>query len=153
MLFNIYDLCPTNAPKLCEWCHGPYHIRKRCPKLAALSNERQKKKRGINQQWDMNGYYTSTSNYYQDNSNWYSNKNHGYNYPKSAPPNQQQQLRYTTQDGSREFHNTNYYPNENNSQHRNQIRKCFNCGSPDHIKAKCPESKKTAPVQQPKSSS
>jgi hypothetical protein len=159
MLFNVDDLCPTNAPKRCEWCKGPYHIRKRCPALATLSNETQRKKRAMNysnQEWNMDDYYHSMSNYYQDNANWRSNKNNhsynnGRNHPNSAPPNQQP-FRYTTQNGLREFYNSNEQQ-MNNSQHRNSKRNCFRCGSTDHMKAQCPLQKKPISVPQPKSSS
>ncbi|CAF4500350.1 unnamed protein product, partial [Rotaria sp. Silwood2] len=156
-LFNIDDLCPTNAPKRCEWCKGPYHIRKRCPKLAALANENEKKKRTTNyneQQSYMNNHSTYLSNNVQDNIRYYNNTRNGYNQPKSAPPNQRP-FQYAVNEKSREFHNS-FEQSTNNSRRSypyNHYRKeCYICKSTEHLKAECPSQKKHA-VQQQKFSS
>ncbi|CAF1121495.1 unnamed protein product [Rotaria sp. Silwood1] len=155
-LFNIDDLCPTNAPKRCEWCRGPYHIRKRCPKLASLANENEKKKRTTNyttQQHYMNNHSTYLSNksrdYVQSNNN-----GNGYQQPKSAPPNQRP-FQYTTNEKRRDFHNSLDEPTNNShrSHQHNQFRKeCYICNSTDHLKAQCPLQQKNT-VQRQKLSS
>ncbi|CAF3421570.1 unnamed protein product [Rotaria sp. Silwood1] len=155
-LFNIDDLCPTNAPKRCEWCRGPYHIRKRCPKLASLANENEKKKRTTNyitQQHYMNNHSTYLSNksrdYVQSNNN-----GNGYQQPKSAPPNQRP-FQYTTNEKRRDFHNSLEEPTNNShrSHQHNQFRKeCYICNSTDHLKAQCPLQQKNT-VQRQKLSS
>ncbi|CAF1174331.1 unnamed protein product [Adineta steineri] len=161
-LFNIDELCPTNAPKRCEWCKGPYHIRKRCPKLAALANENEKKRRTVNHTEQQST--TFVSNNYRDNSYYYSNKHqnqysnnsNGYNYPKSASVNQRS-FRYDQKDSS----NSTYYSNEyrSNNSHRsyqqnsNNNRACFNCGNFDHIKVHCPLLSNNNSIQRQKSHS
>lgn len=146
-----------NAPKLCEWCKGPYHIRKRCPKLASLANETEKKKRVINrveQPTPNNNRMAFVSNNFQDNaySNYY---RYGYN-PSKSTSSDQYSSRYVANEKSREFHNSSFqsfeqtmrYPNRSN-EHR---KKCFKCGSTDHLKAQCPSSQDTRAYQQKRNS-
>jgi len=145
-LFNIDDLCPTNAPKRCEWCKGPYHIRKRCPKLATLANENEKKKRIMNN-FEQQRYMDKNSYRHSNNNNI-----NGRNYPKSAPPNQHP-FRYANEDRSREYYNSNEQQRNNNSHRSYNRRGCFECGQFDHMKANCPLLKKTNSVYQKTSSS
>ncbi|CAF0961898.1 unnamed protein product [Rotaria magnacalcarata] len=142
-LFNIDELCPTNAPKRCEWCKGPYHIRKRCPKLAALSNDYEKKKRLFNS--SEHQYYTNNSLPFSSNNSreksYYNNSYNGYNHSKSASSNQRS-LRYVANEKSSEFNNASHLSikqTTNTAYQNNYPRKgCFNCGSFDHLKAQCP---------------
>lgn len=137
VLFNIDELCPTNAPKRCEWCKGPHHIRKRCPKLATLVYEDEKQKR----------FDKKTEEKYS--SSRYSNKNHSNdnrrNYPHSAPTNQQQFRYSNNQDRSNEQYKTNSYRSH---QQNNTNRQCFICGKSDHLKAQCPNKKANFNQQQ-----
>ncbi|CAF0768557.1 unnamed protein product [Rotaria sordida] len=158
ILFNINDLCPTNAPKRCPECKELYHIRKRCPKLISLANEKEKLKR-VNipeqqqqQQILINNQYESYPNISTNNSQYslypqYYYSTNGYQYPYQAIPHQ----RIWTQPYSNErpiiYPNFSYQLNQqqqqqtNNSKRlfysNNQRRKCFICGSPNHIKAQC----------------
>ena len=143
-MFNIDDLCPTNAPKRCEWCKGPYHIRKRCPKLATLAYEENKKQRTVNnsdQQYQMDNRSQGSSNHSRDGGYYYSNKHgryynnnnvNGYTQPKSAPPNQH----------TYEFYNSNEQQINNSSrsyqQRYSRPQECFLCRQPGHIKINCP---------------
>ncbi|UJR24938.1 hypothetical protein I4U23_006302 [Adineta vaga] len=135
-LFNIDELCPTNAPKRCEWCKGPYHIRKRCPKLALLAHEKEKKKRSMNHPNQQQQQITFVGNNSNSSSNMY--HTNGYHHPQSAPVNQQP-FRYAHPGPY-----ANEYPRTNNSYRSQQQQQnyknqgCFHCGHLDHYKADCP---------------
>lgn len=135
-LFNVDVLCPENAPKRCEWCRGPYHIRKRCPALATLTNEKQKRAENNKQQsWNLESFSADTTNHFQENSNWSWSNNHNYerNHPKSAPANGQR-FPYSNADRSKKFNEP-----RNNNPHRPQSAiTCFRCGQTGHIRSKCP---------------
>jgi hypothetical protein len=163
ILFNIDDLCPTNAPKRCEWCKGPYHIRKRCPKLASLANEQEKRKQMNNEQ---QGYMEDHSSYYpntfRENSYYPPQMYNAQHYNEYYPASEQQVLRYANGGGRRVFNNSHNQPMEQqrNYSHRsyrpnnnNNIKACFKCGSTDHIRAQCPLPNRTNGVQRQKSAS
>ncbi|CAF4982519.1 unnamed protein product, partial [Rotaria sp. Silwood1] len=161
ILFNINDLCPTNAPKRCAECNELYHIRKRCPKLISLANEKEKLKRVSiteqphhqQQQILINNQYESYSNISTNNSQYslcqqYYYPTNGYQYPYQIVPHQ----RIWTQPYSNErpiiYSNFSYQLNQQQQQQQtnhsnrlshsnNQRRKCFQCGSPNHLKAQC----------------
>ena len=122
-LFDIDILCPQNAPRRCEWCHGPYHIRKRCPKLAQLHHEQEKQRR---MQMNPAGAYPPMQGYPMI-------------YPQYDP--HAAFLVQTYNDGTRTFYgrpqpgsaNGYYQPNYP------QQRQCFQCGSVEHVKAQCPQ--------------
>ncbi|CAF3417767.1 unnamed protein product [Rotaria sp. Silwood1] len=161
ILFNINDLCPTNAPKRCAECNELYHIRKRCPKLISLANEKEKLKRVSiieqphhqqqqQQQILINNQYESYSNISTNNSQYslcqqYYYPTNGYQYPYQIVPHQ----RIWTQPYSNErpiiYSNFSYQLNQQQqtnhsnrlSHSNNQRRKCFQCGSPNHLKAQC----------------
>jgi hypothetical protein len=158
-LFNVDDLCPTNAPKRCEWCKGPYHIRKRCPKLATLAHENDKKIRTTNnhnqQVYTDNRSQFPTNNfqedyYYYSNTHGQYNHPNEHNYPQSAPPNHRP-FRY-----GKDFYNSSEH--QGNNSHRlyqqNYSKKgCFYCRDPGHIKAHCPALQKNNSIQRHKTSS
>ncbi|CAF2443390.1 unnamed protein product [Rotaria sp. Silwood2] len=149
------DLCPTNAPKRCAECKELYHIRKRCPKLISLTNEKERLKRVIvpeqqQQQILINNQYESYSNISTNNSQYslysqYYYLPNEYQYPYQIGSHQ----RIWTQPYSNErpliYSNFPYQLNQqqqtNNSNRlfysNNQRRKCFICGSPNHLKAQC----------------
>ena len=154
-LFNIDELCPTNAPKRCEWCKGPYHIRKRCPKLAALSNDYEKKRRVFNnseQQSYMNNYLPFSSNNFREKS-YYNDNQNAYNHSKFASSNQRSH-QYVANEKSREFYNASHQSVEQttnfNYQNNYPRKECFSCGSFDHLRAQCPLLHKNNRSQKPK---
>jgi hypothetical protein len=55
-------LCPQNAPSRCPWCNGPYHIRKRCPKLAQLDADRMERKKQEQNSFQRQATYSSGTN-------------------------------------------------------------------------------------------
>jgi hypothetical protein len=105
------------------------------------------------QQWNMDAYYQQMQNYYPEDPNMYpQNYQNGRTYPKSAPTTHQA-FRYPNPVNTREFHNPNFHPNENNPQRANSAKQCFKCGQYGHVKVQCPSKTKATPVAQPKSSS
>lgn len=155
-MFNIDDLCPTNAPKRCADCKESYHIRKHCQKSLTLLNEKDKLKAiplvGQHQLLTSRPYeqYPNTStnnNPFPFYSQYYYPIN-GYQY--SMPVMSQQRI--WTQPYSNEspvvythlpYHlNQQQQPINNSNRYfysNNQRRKCFLCGSPNHLKANCPQ--------------
>ncbi len=154
-MFNIDDLCPTNAPKRCEWCNGPYHIRKRCPKLATLANEKEKMKQAEQQQSRakmagpgvpyMNGvHHPFPSQYPPQYFRQYSHPpvmSGHYQYPIMAEP--RQWMHPYANGAPLVFTNsTTYFPVEQQMApppRYNHTRACYSCGSSDHLKAHCPQ--------------
>ena len=132
MLFNIDDLCPTNAPRRCIECKGPYHIRKRCPKVLALANEKEKLKRlAQNEQQNL---FNNQYNFYRNNPQLaFYPQYYGYQY--SFPPQ-----RIWTQPYSNQGPAFSYHPSNNNNNNNSFYRKkqCYACGSLNHIIAQCP---------------
>jgi hypothetical protein len=151
MLFNVDDLCPTNAPRRCVECKGPYHIRKRCPKLISLSNEKEKLKRLTipSEQILINNQYE----FYRNNSQFclypeYNYPRNVYSYPFQIIPHQRVWTQPYSNEGSIIYPNISYYQNDqqqtNNSNRsfysQNQRRKqCYRCGSPNHLIFQCPQ--------------
>ncbi|CAF3799565.1 unnamed protein product, partial [Rotaria magnacalcarata] len=163
ILFNINDLCPTNAPRRCAECKEPYHIRKRCPKLISLISEKEKLKRVIipeQQQQKQHHQQQTLINHQYDSYSISSNNNNSrfqtypqyyystneYQYPFQVASNQ----RVWTQPYSNErpiihsnfSYQSNYQQQSANNSNRpfysnNQRRKCFICGSSNHLKAQC----------------
>ncbi|CAF1111531.1 unnamed protein product [Adineta ricciae] len=156
-LFNVADLCPSNAPKRCPECKGPYHIRKRCPKLITLANEKERLKRVnlpqqqhqmlINNSYPLYSNIPPNANYSQYSFNpqhYYPTNGYAYPYP-TLPPQ-----RIWTQPYSNDqpmiypafaYHTNTYQQstNFNRSYHPNNSRRfCFICGDPSHIRAQCP---------------
>ncbi|CAF1267106.1 unnamed protein product [Adineta steineri] len=162
-LFNINDPYSTNAPKRCPECKGPYHIRKRCPKLITLADEKERLKRmAISEQQQqqqqqyvlMNNHYPIYFNNSPNNNSQFSVNSqyyypiHGYQYPFQVIPQQ----RIWTQPYSNErpivYQNFNYYSNDQQQQQQinnsnrinysnNPRKKCYVCGSSNHLKAQC----------------
>ena len=143
-------MCPTNAPKRCEWCKGPYHIRKRCPKLASLANENEKKRRAFNyseQKGNADNHSGFQSNNIRDNRPNYHNGN-GYPNSKSSPFNQRLHG-FTANERPRGFRSltSNFSEQERQnsprlSEQNNGRKECFICKSTDHLKAQCPQGRK-----------
>ncbi|CAF3156096.1 unnamed protein product [Rotaria socialis] len=166
ILFNINDLCLTNAPRRCAECKEPYHIRKRCPKLISLISEKEKLKRVIipeqqqqkqqqhhqqqtliNHQYDLYSISSdnNNNNRFQTYPQYYYSAN-GYQYPIQVASNQ----RVWTQPYSNHrpiihsnfSYQSNYQQQSANNSNRpfysnSQRRKCFICGSSNHLKAQC----------------
>ena len=133
-MFNIYELCPLNAPKQCEWCKGPYHIRKRCPKLASLVNENEKKKReNVN---NIKDEYHSTST---------SSRQRTFQYDRRVQPIESvESFNYYGKEQTNDlcrFHPNNY-----------GAKQYFQYQEFDYLQAKCPPMKKNNSSQRQKSS-
>lgn len=150
------DLCPGNAPRRCAECKGPYHIRKRCPKVISLANEKEKLKRTTipEQQQPPPSMIPNHHQFYPNPSHYYypppsSHINHGYSYPYEMISQQQQRIwaQPYSNDGSRMYPMVNYYPydqqmnNSNRSFYSNNQRtkQCYGCGSINHLRAQCPQ--------------
>ena len=133
-------------------CKGPYHIRKRCPKLIALADEKEKSRRMTipEQQVLMNNQYQFYPNnpqysfqppYYY----YHHHPNNGYAYPFPMVSHQ----RVWTQPYSNEqpiiypnfpYHETQMTNSNRSFYSNNQRRKqCYGCGSPNHLRAQCPQ--------------
>ena len=84
-------------------CKGPYHIRKRCPKLASLANETAKKKEAFNYNDNFLRIIIPKfqSNNNRDNFQYYNNGN-GYNHSKYFPLNQRPN-QYTPMEEQEDF--------------------------------------------------
>lgn len=156
-LFNIDDLCPGNAPKRCPECKGPYHIRKRCPKLISAATEKEKLNRTnvsqqpppsviANHQQQQHVYAVPPQySYYYYHPSAY--PNNGYSYPFEMLPQQRVWTQPYSNDGSRIYPMVNYYsPHEQSVNHSNRTnysnnsrrKQCYGCGSTDHLRAQCP---------------
>ncbi|UJR23877.1 hypothetical protein I4U23_026849 [Adineta vaga] len=158
-LFNVDDLCPTNAPKRCSECKGPYHIRKRCPKLITLANEKERLKRANNlqqqqQQVSMNTPYSIFPNISPNNSQYsfnsqYYYQTNGYTYPYPIVSQQRTWIQpYSNEQPiiypAMPYHSIGQQQQQSNNSNRfyysnNQRRICFICKSPNHLKAQCPQ--------------
>ncbi|CAF1021216.1 unnamed protein product [Adineta ricciae] len=156
-LFNIDELCPTNAPKRCEWCKGPYHIRKRCPTLASLAHEKERKKRLDNHSEQQktpfigNNFNSSPNTNYRQLSN-YTNGHQRNNQPKSAPTNQRP-FRYPhPPELPNEYPRMNNTPRWQQPQNYKTAMTCFKCGEIGHMRKECPQQSTAKSVHSQKSS-
>ncbi|CAF0920940.1 unnamed protein product [Didymodactylos carnosus] len=127
LLFNIDELCPAHAPKRCEWCRGPYHIRKRCPKIATLAADQQREKQqtrtlmaqyqqtqgemqtGFHHQQQQQLFYHSQPGYQRSTTN-------GYPYQTRTFENQQRYNNQSSNQNNFDFSNSqtstpNVFPN------------------------------------------
>lgn len=166
-MFNINDLCPNNAPRRCIECKGPYHIRKRCPKLISLANEKEKAKRVTvpNQQITNNNQYEIYRNnpqypFYQQY--YYPPQPNFYHHPLQMPPHQRiwtqpysndRPIIYSTdhhhyyqhQHHQQQPHHQQHQQqhqqinNSNRSYYSNNPRRktCYLCGSANHLQTQC----------------
>jgi hypothetical protein len=103
------------------------------------------------QQMVTNNQYESYPNSSNNNSQFpfypqYYYPPHGYQYPVSMTPHHRVWTQPYSDDRSQVYSNFHYHPNNQQQQQQNsnrlfysnnQRRKCFQCGSPNHLKAQC----------------
>ena len=145
-------LCPLNAPKRCEWCGGPYHIRKRCPKLASLANENERRKQAQfyeQQQQHMHNYNSFHPYPFRGNAPMVDPRGYplvnAYDNGMFDPAHQRPMRRPYQYGNTRGFYHPHHPSMEQQAMNahpaNNSPRACFLCGSPEHIKAHCPQNR------------
>ena len=147
-LFDVTILCPDYAPSRCVWCNGPYHTRRRCPKMNRLVAEgKQEKSNNPTTRPDV-----------QYNNLRRNPINHAFHYYPKMPHEAYQNwnsFRYepwSTPDPT--MGPIQHYPSLNNQpitprQYRpkaksqgNESIACYKCGLPNHIARNCPHNQK-----------